>query len=232
MMYLCTPGNPSGAVMSIEQLGPAIELAIEHDFVLVSDECYSEIYADEDTPPPGLLEAAARLGHHDYRNCLAFNSLSKRSNLPGLRSGYVAGDAALIESFLLYRTYHGSAMSVHNQLLSVLAWQDEEHVIQNRALYREKYRAVGETLANVWPMQQPEASFYLWPETPGISDTDFAVRLMETCNIKVLPGSYLSRESEGHNPGANRVRMALVATVDECVEAAERIRDLLQHGRL
>ena len=232
MMYICSPGNPSGAVMPIQQLQQAIQLAIEYDFVLVSDECYSEIYLDEANPPPGLLEAAAQMGHLDFKNCITFNSLSKRSNLPGLRSGYAAGDADLIQQFLLYRTYHGSAMSVHNQLLSVLAWQDEDHVIDNRRLYREKYLAVGKTLEDVWTMDTPPASFYLWPETPGMSDEAFAVRLMETCNIKVLPGSYLSRNIDGVNPGANRVRMALVATVEECVEAAQRIRHFLQQGGL
>jgi N-succinyldiaminopimelate aminotransferase len=232
LMFVCTPGNPSGAVMTVEQLQQAIRLSIEYDFVLVSDECYSEIYADELAPPPGLLEAADKMGHSDYKNCLTFNSLSKRSNLPGLRSGYVAGDAELIRQFLLYRTYHGSAMSVHNQLLSVLAWQDEDHVIENRELYREKYTEVGEILGNVWPMTTPTASFYLWPETPDMNDTAFAVRLMESANIKVLPGSFLSREVAGENPGANRVRMALVATKNECVEAAERIRHFLQKGGL
>lgn len=232
LMYLCSPGNPSGAVMTIEQLQQAIALATEYDFVLASDECYSEIYADEDAPPPGLLDAAAQMGHTDFRNCIVFNSLSKRSNLPGLRSGYVAGDANLIREFLLYRTYHGSAMSVHNQLLSTLAWQDEDHVVLNRSLYREKYQAVGTILKDVWPMSQPTASFYLWPETPDMDDKTFATRLIETTNIKVLPGSYLSREVAGANPGKNRVRMALVASVSECVEAAERIREFLQRGGL
>lgn len=232
LMYLCSPGNPSGAVMPIEQLQAAINLAIEYDFILVSDECYSEIYGDESAPPPGLLEAASKMGHHDFRNCLAFNSLSKRSNLPGLRSGYVAGDSDLISQFLLYRTYHGSAMSVHNQLLSLLAWQDEDHVIENRRLYRKKYIEVGRILENVWPMETPAASFYLWPETLGMNDTEFAVQLMTCANIKVLPGSFLSRAVEGCNPGENRVRMALVATLEECVEAAERIRHFLQRGGL
>jgi N-succinyldiaminopimelate aminotransferase len=236
LMYLCTPGNPSGAVMSIEQLQQAIKLAIEYDFVLASDECYSEIYRNENAPPVGLLEAAADFGHTDFRQCITFNSLSKRSNLPGLRSGYVAGDARIIQRFLLYRTYHGSAMSVHNQLLSMLAWQDEAHVIKNRTLYREKFDAVAEILGDVWPMPQPSASFYLWPRTPdlkpGLNDTEFAVRLLEATNIKVLPGSYLSREVDGQNPGSHRVRMALVATVNECTEAAERIRHFLQQGGL
>ena len=232
LMYLCTPGNPSGAVMGIEQLQQAIKLAIEYDFVLASDECYSEIYRDEETPPPGLLEAASAMGHSDFRQCITFNSLSKRSNLPGLRSGYVAGDARIIQQFLLYRTYHGSAMSVHNQLLSVDAWQDEAHVVQNRILYREKYDAVGEILGDVWPMTTPAASFYLFPRTPDVNDTQFTIQLLQATNIKVLPGSYLSREIDGQNPGAYRVRMALVATVAECVEAAERIRHFLQRGGL
>lgn len=222
LVYLCNPGNPSGSVIGIGELKELISKAQEHDFIIVSDECYSEIYADQ--PPPGLLEAASAMGQTDYRRCLAFNSLSKRSNLPGLRSGYVCGDAQIIERFLLYRTYHGSAMSVHNQWVSELAWRDEAHVEANRQLYREKFEAVMDILENVWPMQKPAAGFYLWPETP-IPDEEFTRLLIGEANVKVLPGSYLSRESEGQNPGANRVRMALVASLDECVEAAERIRD-------
>ena len=222
LLYLCTPGNPTGAVMSNERLQTVIRLADRHDFVIVSDECYSEIYFDENEPPGGLLGAADAMGWHDYRNCIAVNSLSKRSNLPGLRSGYVAGDAAILEKFLLYRTYHGSAMPVHHQLVSELAWQDEQHVIENRSLYREKFKAVANILEPVWPMQQPEAGFYFWAQTPT-RDTDFAVRLIELANVKVLPGSFLSRDTDSGNPGENRVRMALVATLDECVEAAERI---------
>ena len=221
LVYICTPGNPSGSVMSIAEIQSLIRKSDEYDFVIVSDECYSEIYAVE--PPPGLLEAASRMGRDDYRNCIAFNSLSKRSSLPGLRSGYVCGDAQILEKFLLYRTYHGSAMSVQNQWISELAWQDEEHVIANRRRYAEKYTSVLDILANVWPMQRPAAGFYLWPETP-IADDEFARRLLAETNVKVLPGSFLSREVNGLNPGMNRVRMALVANLDQCVEAANRIR--------
>ena len=223
LLYICTPGNPHGAVMTTEKLCHLIGLAREHDFVIVSDECYSEIYADATAPPPGLLSAAMSLGD-GYGNCLAFNSLSKRSNLPGLRSGYVAGDRALMEKFRLYRTYHGSAMSVHNQLISEAAWNDEAHVIENRQLYRDKYDAFLSVIGDTWPMTAPTASFYLWPETP-FADEQFAAELMRVANIKTLPGSYLSRTVDGHNPGARRVRLALVATQDECVAAAERIRD-------
>lgn len=224
-LYLCTPGNPTGAVMSIAELQAVIRKSDEYGFVIVSDECYSELYDAE--PPPGLLEAAAAMGRTDYRNCIAVNSLSKRSNLPGLRSGYAAGDAQIIERFLLYRTYHGSAMPVHNQLLSTLAWRDEAHVEANRKLYRQKYDAVAEVLGNVWPMATPTAGFYLWPETP-VDDETFTVRLLETENIKVVPGSYLGRQRDGYNPGSHRVRMALVATLDECVEAARRLRGFIE----
>jgi N-succinyldiaminopimelate aminotransferase len=227
LLYLCTPGNPTGAVASIDQMQSLIRLSDAHNFVIASDECYSEIYADEHNPPPGLLEAACAMGRYDYKNCVAFNSLSKRSNLPGLRSGYACGDAAIIKAFLLYRTYHGSAMSVHNQWASVAAWQDEKHVVANREIYRQKYAAVVEILQDSWPMNQPTASFYLWPETP-VSDEQFTQRLIEKANIKVLPGSYLSRVAGGINPGQNRVRLALVATIDECVIAAERLRGFMQ----
>ena len=230
LLYLCTPGNPTGAVASIEDMQSLIRLSDEYDFVIASDECYSEIYADELAPPSGLLEAACAMGRHDYKNCIAFNSLSKRSNLPGLRSGYACGDAELIRAFLLYRTYHGSAMSVHHQRVSIAAWDDEQHVINNRASYRQKYAAVGEILKDYWPMTQPTASFYLWPQTP-VNDEQFAQRLMARANIKVLPGSYLSRVVEGANPGQDRVRLALVATLDECVDAAGRLRSFMQHRK-
>ena len=220
MIYICSPGNPTGAVMPMPQLKTLVEKAQQHDFIIGSDECYSEIY--DLTPPPGLLGAATMAGVTDFKNCLVVNSLSKRSNLPGLRSGLVAGDADLIKDFLLYRTYHGSAMAVHNQMLSVCAWADESHVEENRALYRQKFDVFLDVLANVWPMQRPAAGFYLWPETP-VSDEQFTQELMATQHVKVIPGSYLSRDSNGINPGANRVRMALVATVEECTLAAERL---------
>ena len=227
LLYLCNPGNPTGALMPIEQLQYIVRLAQEYDFVIASDECYSEIYMDEQNPPAGLLEAASLLGRKDYKNCIAFNSLSKRSNLPGLRSGYVAGDAEILQKFLLYRTYHGSAMAMHHQVLSTLAWSDESHVMQNRQVYRDKFTLVSDILKPVWPMEVPDAGFYFWPETP-IPDPDFAVRLIQLANVKVLPGSYLSRATDSGNPGTNRVRIALVATQSECIEAAERIVDCWQ----
>lgn len=224
LLYLCSPGNPTGAVMGIAQMQALIALSDKYNFIIAADECYSEIYMDEENPPAGLLEAASLLGRKDYKNCVAFNSLSKRSNLPGLRSGYVAGDAQIIQKFLLYRTYHGSAMSMHHQVLSTLAWNDEKHVIENRQVYRDKFALVADILNSVWPMEIPDAGFYFWPETP-ISDPDFAVRLIQLANVKVLPGSYLSRATNSGNPGTNRVRIALVATKSECVQAAERIVD-------
>jgi len=224
ILYLCNPGNPHGSLLSIAEMQYLIEQALKHGFVIIADECYSEIYRSETSAPPGLLEASAKMGNTGYKQCLAFNSLSKRSNLPGLRSGYVCGDARLIESFLLYRTYHGSAMPIHNQLLSSLAWSDEQHVIINRARYREKYTAFLNIINDFWPMHQPEASFYLWPETP-YDDQKFAVNLIKETNIRVLPGSYLARSSDHVNPGQNRVRLALVAELDQCIQAAERLRD-------
>ncbi len=223
LVYICTPGNPSGATMSLDAMTALINKSDEYGFIIASDECYSEIYDDENNPPPGLLEAAATMGRHDYRNCMTFNSLSKRSNLPGLRSGYVCGDARIIEQFLLYRTYHGAAMPVHSQWASVAAWNDEQHVLENRHKYREKFNLVLGILEETWPMQRPPGSFYLWPETP-YDDQRFTQRLLEETNVKVLPGSYLSRMADGINPGVNRVRMALVATTDECAEAATRIK--------
>ncbi|MEX1237448.1 MAG: succinyldiaminopimelate transaminase, partial [Pseudomonadales bacterium] len=230
MLYLCSPGNPTGAVMDKTCMQELIGLSDEYDFVIVSDECYSEIYADESCPPVGLLQAACDMGRTDYKNCLAFNSLSKRSNLPGLRSGYATGDATLIDQYLLYRTYHGSAMPVHNQIVSAAAWQDEEHVIANREIYRQKFDAVLDILTNVWPMPRPQASFYLWPETP-VDDQLFTRKLFSETNIKVVPGSFLARGPDNENPGRNRVRMALVATLDECVEAANRIKEFMQHQK-
>lgn len=229
LVYICSPGNPTGALMSVEEMQWLIDKSDEHDFIIASDECYSEIYDDESSPPPGILQAASMMGRADYRNCIAFNSLSKRSNLPGLRSGYVCGDASVMEKFLLYRTYHGSAMPVHNQIVSAAAWADEQHVIENRAIYRRKFDAVLDILDNVWPMERPEGAFYLWPETP-VDDRVFTQKLIEAVNIKVVPGSFLSRSADGANPGANRVRMALVATLDECVEAAERLGHFMREG--
>lgn len=222
LLFLCSPGNPTGAVIPMEQLQHLITLADKHNFVIASDECYSEIYLDEDKPPVGLLQAAAAMGNTNYKNCVVFHSLSKRSNAPGLRSGFVAGDAKVLEQFLRYRTYHGCAMSMHNQIASIAAWQDETHVVENRRLYREKFSAVLDILDGVIAAESPDAGFYLWVKTP-ISDEEFARGLFDQQNVTVLPGSYLSREVNGLNPGSGYVRMALVATLEECTDAANRI---------
>ncbi len=227
LLFLCSPGNPTGAVLSFEQFADLIELADRHNFILASDECYSEIYVDGQEAPMGLLEACAQLGRHDYKNCVVFHSLSKRSNLPGLRSGFIAGNAALLKPFLLYRTYHGCAMPLQTQLASIAAWNDEQHVAENRELYTQKFRAVIDILSPVLPVQQTDASFYLWVETP-INEETFAQQLFAQQNVTVLPGSYLSRTVNDINPGKNRVRMALVAGVDECIEAAQRIRAFVE----
>jgi len=223
LLYVCSPGNPTGRVLDSEALQALIERAERHDFVIVSDECYSEIYLDEAAPPPGLLQAAAAMGNEDYKRCLVFHSLSKRSNAPGLRSGFVAGDAELIEPFFLYRTYHGSAMPPPTQDASIRAWQDEAHVVENRRLYRDKFAAVTDILSPVLDLETPPASFYLWPRTP-IDDQVFARQLLAKQNVIVLPGSYLSRDTENGNPGKDHIRMALVAPLDECIDAAQRIR--------
>ncbi|MDO3385797.1 succinyldiaminopimelate transaminase [Gilvimarinus sp. SDUM040013] len=227
LLYICTPGNPTGAVISTEQFQQLIQLADQFDFVIASDECYSELYQNEDTPPPGLLQAAKAMGRNDFSRCVVFHSLSKRSNLPGLRSGFVAGDASLLSSFLQYRTYHGCAMPVPNQLASVAAWNDEAHVLANRDAYRRKFDAVLNELNGCLEVSRPEAGFYLWPKLP-ISGEAFAQKLFADQNVTVLPGAYLSREADGINPGANYVRMALVATEAECIEAARRIRQCVQ----
>jgi N-succinyldiaminopimelate aminotransferase len=227
LIYLCSPGNPTGAVLSIETLQKLIQLADKHNFIIASDECYSEIYQDEENPPPGLLQACAEMERHGYQRCVVFHSLSKRSNLPGLRSGFVAGDAELLKSFLRYRTYHGCAMPVPTQLASISAWKDEQHVKENRDKYREKFEIFQQVLGDTLPLDMPEAGFYLWSNTlPAAkgSDEDFARELFAKQNVTVLPGRYLGRVSDGINPGENRVRMALVAPVDECREAAERIK--------
>jgi len=228
ILFLCSPGNPTGALVPMDTLKKLIALADEHDFVIAADECYSELYFDEDAPPPGLLSACAELGRNDFKRCVVFHSLSKRSNLPGLRSGFVAGDAAIIKPFLLYRTYHGCAMPVQTQLASIAAWQDEAHVRENRDQYRAKYDAVLDILQPVMDVQRPDGSFYLWAKVPGC-DAAFTRDLFEAQHVTVVPGSYLSREVEGVNPGAGRVRMALVAPLAECIEAAERIRAFLQN---
>ncbi len=227
LLYICTPGNPTGRVIERETLKKLIQLAQQHDFIIASDECYSELYPDENNPPVGLLQAAAEMGLDDYRRCVVFHSLSKRSNLPGMRSGFVAGDAEVLKKFLLYRTYHGCAMTPYHQAASISAWSDESHVLLNRDLYRAKFKAVLEILGDVMQVKQPDASFYLWPQTP-IADTEFARRLFAEQNVTVLPGSYLSREAHGINPGQNHIRLALVAPLEECVEAATRIRTLIE----
>jgi len=213
--------------MSENDLIKLIDKSKQYDFVIASDECYSEIYCDESSPPPGLLQAAKNSGNEDYKNCMVFHSLSKRSNLPGMRSGFVAGDAEIIKSFLLYRTYHGNAMPPAHQMASIAAWSDEAHVINNRTLYKEKFDAVLDILGPVIKVGRPDAGFYLWLSTPN-SDTDFAQQLFAQQNVTVLPGSYLSRAVDNNNPGAGHIRLALVAPLDECIEAANRIKTYLR----
>jgi N-succinyldiaminopimelate aminotransferase len=226
LLFVCSPGNPAGAVMPLDEWKKLFDLSDRYGFVVASDECYSEIYF-RDEPPLGGLEAAARLGRIDFKNLVIFTSLSKRSNVPGMRSGFCAGDAALVKQFLLYRTYHGSAMSPVVQAASRAAWDDEQHVIDNRAQYRAKFAQVTPILAQVMDVALPDAGFYLWAKVEG-NDTDFARDLLALYNVTVLPGSYLAREARGNNPGANRIRMALVADTDECVEAAQRISQFVQ----
>ena len=227
LLYICTPGNPTGAVMDSAYLKRVLELADRHDFIVASDECYAEIYLDEDRPPPGLLQVCEETGRHDFRRCVAFHSLSKRSSLPGLRSGFIVGDAAVLEKFLLYRTYHGCALPVPVQIASVYAWDDEHHVIENRRLYQQKFQAVMEILGPVMDLHYPPAAFYLWPKTP-IDDERFARELYARQNLTVLPGSYLSRPTSDGDPGKNRVRISLVPPLAECIEAARRIRTYVE----
>ena len=228
LLFVCSPGNPTGAVMPLDEWAKLFALADRHGFVIASDECYSEIYFG-DAPPLGALEAARRLGRDDYRNLVAFTSLSKRSNVPGLRAGFVAGDAHWLKAFLLYRTYHGSAMGPLAQRASIAAWNDEVHVVANRALYAAKFDRVTPLLAEVLDVQRPDAGFYLWAGVPGPApgvpgdDVAFALGLLAQYNVSVLPGSLLARPSRGRNPGAGRLRLALVAGVDDCLEAARRI---------
>jgi N-succinyldiaminopimelate aminotransferase len=226
LLIVCSPGNPTGAVMPLSEWQMLFDLSDRFGFVIGSDECYSEIYF-RDEPPLGGMEAAARLGRHDFKNLITLTSLSKRSNVPGMRSGFVAGDAALIKPFLLYRTYHGSAMSPVVQAASIAAWQDEDHVATNRALYRDKFAQVTPILAEVMNVALPDAGFYLWADVGG-DDQAFARDLYAACHVTVLPGSFLAREANGHNPGAGRIRMALVAETSECVQAAQRIADFVK----
>lgn len=227
VLFLCSPGNPTGAALDAGFLARAIELADRHDFVVASDECYSDIYLHEDSPPIGLAEVCRDLGRTSLERCIVFHSLSKRSSVPGLRSGFVAGDPKIMAGFRLYRTYHGCAVPLAVQLASVPAWEDEEHVTASRRLYQEKFDAVMPILEGVLPVARPPAAFYLWAATP-IDDETFARDLFATRNVTVLPGRYLSRPTAGGDPGAGRVRISLVATTEECVEAANRIRNFCE----
>jgi N-succinyldiaminopimelate aminotransferase len=228
LLFVCSPGNPTGAVMPLSDWEKLFALSDKYGFVIASDECYSEIYFREEAPLGGL-EAAAKLGRSDFKNLVAFTSLSKRSNVPGMRSGFVAGDASILKQFLLYRTYHGSAMSGMVQAASIAAWDDEAHVVANREQYRKKFAAVTPLLEAVMDVRLPDAGFYLWAAVPGGDDVTFARDLLAQYNVTVLPGSYLAREGQGigdakgFNPGAGRIRMALVAETTECLEAAQRI---------
>jgi len=233
LLFVCSPGNPTGKIMPLEEWQKLFELSEKYGFVIASDECYSEIYF-RDEPPLGGLEAASLLGYKDFKRLVAFTSLSKRSNVPGLRSGFVAGDAAILKDFLLYRTYHGCAMSGVVQAASIAAWNDEAHVVENRNLYRTKFAQVTPVLADVMDVKLPDASFYLWAGVPAAwnhSDTDFARELYTAEHVTVLPGSYIAREAHGFNPGQGRVRMALVAETAECLEAAHRIARFIRSGR-
>jgi len=224
ILFICTPGNPTGAITSVEQFQKLIQLAHKHDFIIASDECYSELYPNETSPPTGLLEACAKMGNDNYQHCVVFHSLSKRSNLPGLRSGFVAGNSTLLNEFLKYRTYHGCAMPLLSQQASMTAWQDETHVQKNRELYRQKFQGVYAQLKYDYAIVLPDAGFYFWLRTP-INDIDFAAQLFEQQNITVLPGRFLSRRINGINPGEGYVRMAMVAEVHECDQAAKRLVD-------
>jgi N-succinyldiaminopimelate aminotransferase len=230
LIYICSPANPSGSVMSQAEQEKLLRLAEKYDFVIASDECYSELYDDESNPPVGLLEVAQQLGNTEFKRCMVFHSLSKRSNAPGLRSGFVAGDAEILQSYFQYRTYQGCAMPLPTQYASISAWQDEAHVIENRRLYREKFTAFIDILADVCDIKKPPASFYVWLKIPdylAMSDTEFTQRLFAEQNVTVLAGSFLSREFNGINPAVNHVRIALVAPVADCIEAATRIKQFI-----
>ena len=229
LLFVCSPGNPTGSVMPLADWKTLLELSDRYGFVIASDECYSEIYFREEAPLGGL-EASYKLGRTNYKNLVAFTSLSKRSNVPGMRSGFVSGDANLLKQFLLYRTYHGSAMSGMVQAASIAAWNDEVHVVANRDMYRQKFAAVTPVLAKVLDVKLPDAGFYLWAAVPAGDDQAFARDLLAQYNVTVLPGSFLARESQGFNPGAGRIRMALVAETQECMQAAQRIVEFVQHS--
>tara|TARA_E500000178_G_scaffold269618_1_gene267484 strand:+ start:4898 stop:6103 length:1206 start_codon:yes stop_codon:yes gene_type:complete len=222
LLQLCAPGNPTGATLSLAYYKRALELADQYDFIVSNDECYSELYRDEKNPPLGLLDVCQQLGREKFDRCIVFHSLSKRSNLPGLRSGFVAGNAQLLNFFFRYRTYHGCALSLPVQQASIAAWSDERHVQENRELYREKFDAVGKILEGILEFNTPPAGFYLWPKTP-IDDVTFARDLYAQENLTVLPGSFISRKTEMGDPGKNRIRLALVPDLNDCIEAAERI---------
>ena len=223
LVYVCSPGNPTGRVLTLEEWQPLFDLSDRYGFVIAADECYSEIYSDESAPPLGALEAAHKLGRDDFHNLVVFTSLSKRSSAPGLRSGCAAGDAALLGRFLLYRTYHGCAMSLAVQHASIAAWCDESHVRDNRARYREKFAAVVPLMNGTLDVVEPEAGFYLWTRVPGGDDMVFARELFARTNVTVLPGQFLARDAHGINPGRGYIRLALVANLEDCVEAAGRI---------
>ncbi len=227
LVYICSPGNPAGAILTHDNLARLIGLAQKYNFLIASDECYSEIYFDEERPPVGLLQVANDLGIKDYRHCIVFHSLSKRSSLPGLRSGFVAGDGEVMDQYHQYRTYHGCALPPPTQMASIAAWNDETHVRVNRDQYRAKFDAVLKILKPVLDVEKPEASFYLWPKTP-LNDEMFTRELYTHQNVLALPGSYLSRDVEGNNPGRQRLRLALVAPLGECIEAAQRIRNYVE----
>ena len=229
LIYVCSPGNPTGRVMTLDEWRELFALSDRYGFVIAADECYSEIYFDEANPPLGALQAAYQLGREDYKNLVVFSSLSKRSNVPGLRSGFVAGDAAIITKFLLYRTYHGSAMSPSVQMASAAAWDDEAHVVENRRLYAEKFAAVQPMLNSFMQAAMPDAAFYLWLRVPHGDDAAFTRQLYQDYNVTVLPGSYLARDFGGSNPGAGFIRIALVAMLAECIAAANRIQQLITH---
>jgi N-succinyldiaminopimelate aminotransferase len=231
VLFLCSPGNPTGAVLSEDFLRRALVLAERFDFTVAADECYAEIYLDEQLPPPGLLQVALAAGHDRFQRCVVFHSLSKRSSVPGLRSGFVAGDPEIMARFLLYRTYHGSAMAVPTQLASIAAWNEDRHAAANRRLYQDKFDQVLPILSPVLEVERPAGGFYLWPAI-GMSDEQFTSELFATRNITVLPGSYLGRDGLSGNPGAGRVRISLVPPVEQCVEAAVRIRDFARERSL
>ncbi len=222
LVYICSPGNPTGHIMPLQQQQELIELSHRHNFYIAADECYSELYFDEANPPPSLLNASAAMGNPQHERCLIFHSLSKRSNLPGLRSGFVAGDAQLLSSYLQYRTYHGCALPPHHQQASALAWSDEQHVVTNRALYADKFAAVSAILAPHYTLHQPDGGFYHWLPV-GMEDQEFCRLLLGEQNVTVMPGSFLARPTSQGNPGAQHVRVAWVANMEDCIEAAERL---------